>query len=51
VVMLVPAVLGVTSARRVISMRPAGSPPMVMSKKQTGLAMVSELNGRVKRRD
>ena len=36
-----PAVLGVTSARRVISMRPAGSPPMVMSKKHTGLAMVS----------
>ena len=35
-----PAVLGVTSARRVISMRPAGSPPMVMSKKHTGLAMV-----------
>jgi hypothetical protein len=31
----------VTSARRVISMRPAGSPPMVMSKKHTGLAMVS----------
>ena len=36
-----PAVLGVTSARRVISMRPAGWPPMVMSKKQTGLDILS----------
>ena len=34
-------VLGTTSALRVISIRPAGDPPMVMSKKQTGLAMVT----------
>ena len=31
------AVLGTTSARSVISMRPAGAPPMVMSKKTTGV--------------
>ena len=36
-----PAVFGVTSWRRVISMRPAGSPPMVMSKKTTGLDIAS----------
>jgi hypothetical protein len=36
----------VTSARRVISMRPAGSPPMVMSKKQTGLAIFGCGGGR-----
>jgi len=34
------AVLGTTSARSVISMRPAGAPPMVMSKKTTGVPMV-----------
>ena len=31
------AVLGTTSARSVISMRPAGAPPMVMSKNTMGL--------------
>eukprot|EP00967_Tisochrysis_lutea_P044909 scaffold54490_cov33-Tisochrysis_lutea.AAC.2 len=33
------AVLGTTSARSVISIRPAGWPPIVMSKKTTGLLM------------
>ena len=35
------AVFGTTSARRTISMRPAGLPPMAISKKQTGLALFS----------
>ena len=34
------AVLGTTSARSVISMRPAGWPPMDMSKKTCGIATV-----------
>ena len=34
------ALQGLTSARRVISMRPAAAPPMVMSKKTTGLDIV-----------
>ena len=41
------AVLGTTSARSVISMRPAGAPPMVMSKKTTGLDMVDVRKTRV----
>ena len=37
---LTSAVFGTTSARRVISMRPAGAPPMVISKKTTGVPMM-----------
>ena len=39
------AVLGTTSARSVISMRPAGAPPMVMSKKTIGVPMVVRVCG------
>ena len=35
--------LGTTSALRVISILPAGEPPMVMSKKTTGLAIILSL--------
>jgi hypothetical protein len=35
------AVFGTMSSRRVISMRPAGAPPMVMSKKTIGVPMVN----------
>ena len=39
------AVIGTTSARSVISMRPAGWPPMVMSKKTTGFDMIGSGGG------
>ena len=37
------AVFGTTSARRVISMRPAGTPPMLMSKITTGFSPVGAM--------
>ena len=39
------AVLGTTSARSVISMRPAGWPPIVMSKYTTGFDLRARARG------